>query len=110
MQLATFLCLYIIQDLFGTDKLFDVTVRSSHFSCHLANTAMWQIHFILNVSNLNCRRVARAEDEAELASVGQQLGGSGNDWDEEVLNAEEEGLVFFDGNAQMHCSAITIML
>jgi len=58
----------------------------------------------------NCRRVARAEDEAELASVGQQIGGSGNDWDEEVLNAEEEGLVFFDGNAQMHCSAITIML
>ncbi|DBB06070.1 TPA: hypothetical protein ACH3X3_009636 [Trebouxia sp. C0006] len=45
------------------------------------------------------RRVARAEDEAELASVGQQLGGSGNDWDEEVLNAEEEGLVFFDGGS-----------
>ncbi len=54
--------------------------------------------------------MARAEDEAELASVGQQIGGSGNDWDEEVLSAEEEGLVFFDGDAQMHCSAITVTL
>ncbi len=55
----------------------------------------------------NRRRVARAEEESELASVGQQICGSGNDWDEEVLSAEEEGLVFFDGDAQMHCSAIT---
>ena len=60
--------------------------------------------------NLICRRVARAEDEAELASVGQQIGGSGSDWDEEVLSAEEEGLVFFDGNSHTHCSAIPIML
>lgn len=45
------------------------------------------------------RRIARAEDELELASVGEQIGGSGNDWDEEVLSAEEEGLVFFDGGS-----------
>ena len=61
-------------------------------------------------ANWSCRRVARAEDELELASVGEQIGGSGNDWDEEVLSAEEEGLVFFDGDAQMQCSAITITL
>lgn len=56
-----------------------------------------------------CRRVARAEEQAELAPLAAQVGGDGSDWDEEILNAEEEGLVFFDGrhkhsglHAQLH--------
>lgn len=55
---------------------------------------------------MGCRRTARAEDVAELASVGEQIAGNGADWDEEALDAEEEGLVFFDGmHTQQLCLA-----
>ena len=52
VQVAAFLCLHIIEDLFGIDKLLDITVRSSHFSFFLANKAIWQIHIVLNVSKV----------------------------------------------------------
>lgn len=55
-----------------------------------------------------CRRTARAEDQAELASVTEQISGSCNDWDEEALSAEEEGLVFFDGMS-MQCPLLLCM-
>lgn len=97
----------MLQDLFGSDKALDTTVRSSHFCFWLATQQYGKYMSSCKHQQWSCRRVARAEDESELASVGQQIGGSGNDWDEEVLSAEEEGLVFFDGDAQMHCSAIT---
>lgn len=43
------------------------------------------------------RRTARAQEQAQLATVGKQIEGQGQDWDEETLSSEEEGLVFFDG-------------
>lgn len=45
------------------------------------------------------RRTARAQGQAQLATVGEQIEGQGHDWDEEILSSEEEGLVYFDGGA-----------
>ncbi|KAL3157301.1 hypothetical protein ABBQ38_001531 [Trebouxia sp. C0009 RCD-2024] len=45
------------------------------------------------------RRTARALEQAQLATVGEQIEGQGHDWDEETLSSEEEGLVYFDGGA-----------
>ena len=49
-----------------------------------------------------CRRIARAQEQAELATVGEQIAGAGQDWEEETLSSEEEGLVFFDGGHDLH--------
>ena len=43
------------------------------------------------------RRTARAQEQAQLAKMGEQIEGPGQDWEEETLASEEEGLVFFDG-------------
>ena len=43
------------------------------------------------------RRTARAQEQAQLATVGEQIEGQEHDWDEEILSSEEEGLVYFDG-------------
>ena len=38
--------------------------------------------------------------------MGEQIAGNGQDWDEETLAAEEEGLVFFDGR---HCAMLALI-
>ena len=48
------------------------------------------------------RRIARAQEQAQLATVGEQIEGAGQDWEEETLSSEEEGLVFFDGRHDLH--------
>lgn len=48
------------------------------------------------------RRIARAQEQAQLATVGEQIEGAGQDWEEETLSSEEEGLVFFDGGLYVH--------
>ena len=55
------------------------------------------------------RRIATAQEQAQLATVGEQIDGSGQDWEEETLSSEEEGLVFFDGGHDLHfllCCAV----
>ena len=53
------------------------------------------------------RRTARVEHQAELASVEEQIAGTGTDWDAETLDSQEAGLVFFDGSCQhLHNTAI----
>ena len=50
------------------------------------------------------RRIARAQEQAHLATVGEQIEGAAQDWEEEIVSSEEEGLVFFDGGHALHVS------